>query len=67
MKTTEVKVIQRPIGVQFKCPRPNCNHVQHYHYPDFLNIANEPDDWDGTVLACEKCGKEFEIDGQDWG
>lgn len=32
----------------------------------FCDLCGHPSDWDYEILECQKCGKKFEIQGQEW-
>ena len=51
-------------SVVFECPY--CEEENEYDYSEFCDLCGHPSDWDYEILECQKCGKKFEIQGQEW-
>lgn len=64
MKDAEVIVRCVPIDVALECPY--CKEENEYDYSEFCDLCGQPPDWDYEILECQKCGKKFEIQGQEW-
>lgn len=60
----EVVVRCIPTSVVFECPY--CEEENEYDYSEFCDLCGHPSDWDYEILECQKCGKKFEIQGQEW-
>ena len=64
MKDVEVVVRCIPTEVVFECPY--CKEENEYDDSEFCDLCGQPPDWDYEILECQKCGKKFEIQGQEW-
>lgn len=64
MEDVEVVVRCIPTSVVFECPY--CEEENEYDYSEFCDLCGHPPDWDYEILECQKCGKKFEIQGQEW-
>lgn len=44
------------------------NHIEFARdvYKVICDLCGHPSDWDYEILECQKCGKKFEIQGQEW-
>jgi len=62
MKEIDITIIQKPVLAEYTCP--HCDTVISIPYKDFIIFYSEPCEWIGTIIRCENCEKESQIN--DW-
>lgn len=63
MKTIDIQIVQKPISVDWECPK--CLNENSTKYNEFLD-GIEYCDWTYSKVKCDNCGKEFGIDNINW-
>jgi endogenous inhibitor of DNA gyrase (YacG/DUF329 family) len=60
----DILVHQAPIEITFECPL--CENEVDLDYIDFCGIAGEPSEWTCARFNCPECGKELELNSNEW-
>lgn len=64
MEKVTVKVVQRPVHVDYECP--HCEEEIEIPYNDFCDEVGDPCDWVYSKITCPECEKTIEIESDDW-
>ena len=59
-----IRIIQMPKYVQFKCPL--CGEDTQDLYHDYAAVIGLPCDWIYTEIKCPECDEKIEIDTIKW-
>ena len=58
----ELTINQRPIDVEFACPK--CGEHHRIDYQEFIATYGQPADW--SEITCPNCGSKLCVDDTTW-